>query len=88
MGQEIIVAIDSVEYNVDLADDFFDLPSEVQAALEEANAASSEGPTTQPVTPAKAPSAEPPSAAQEKESPVNSATQKPDPPSPDAAEQP
>ncbi len=88
MGQEIIVTIDSIEYNVDLADDFFDLPSEVQAALEEANAASSEGPTTQPVTPAEAPSAEPPSAAQEKESPVNSTTQKRDPPSPDAAEQP
>jgi len=88
MGQEVIVTVESVEYNVDLADDFFDLPSEVQAALDEANAASSGEPTTQPVTPAEGPSGEPPSAAQEKEPPDNSTTQKPDPPSSDAAEQP
>ncbi len=88
MGHEFITTIDSVEYNVDLADDFFDLPDEVRAALEEADAGSGEGPTTQPVTPAEAPSAEPLSTEQEKESPDNSTTQKPDPPSPDAAGQP
>ncbi|MCH8054382.1 MAG: hypothetical protein IH895_09990 [Planctomycetes bacterium] len=88
MGHEFITTIDSVEYNVDLADDFFDLPDDVRAALEEADAGSSEGPTTQPVTPAEAPSAEPPSADQEKDPPGNPATQEADPPSPDAAEQP
>ncbi len=66
MGHEFITTIDSVEYNVDLADGFFDLPDEVRAALDEALTASSEGPTTQPTTPAKAPSAEPPSDAAEK----------------------
>ncbi|MCZ6655430.1 MAG: hypothetical protein O7D91_20675 [Planctomycetota bacterium] len=88
MGHEFITTIDSVEYNVDLADDFFDLPDDVRAALEEALAGSSEGPSTQPVTPADAPSAEPPSADQEKDPPGNPATQEADPPSPDAAEQP
>ena len=88
MGRMVVTTIDSVEYNFDLADDFFDLPDEVRAALEEANAASAEGPTTEPVTPTEAPSAEPPSADQEKDPPGNPATQEADPPSPDAAEQP
>ncbi len=88
MGHEFITTIDSVEYNVDLAEDFFDLPDDVRAALEEALAGSSEGPRTQPVTPADAPSAEPPSADQEKDLPGNPTTQEADPPSPDAAEQP
>ena len=88
MGHEFITTIDSVEYNVDLADDFFDLPDDVRAALEEALAGSSEGPRTQPVTPADAPSAEPPSADQEKDLPGNPTTQEADPPSPDATEQP
>ena len=88
MGREFVTTIDSVEYNVDLADDFFDLPDEVRAALEEALSGSSEGPTTQPVTPTEAPSAEPPSAEQEEDAPGNAATKEPDPPSPDAAEQP
>ena len=88
MGQVVVTTIDSVEYNIDLVEDFFDLPDEVRAALEEANAASAEGPTTEPVTPTEAPSAEPPSTEQENEPPENSTTQKPDPPSPDAAEKP
>ena len=88
MGHEFITTIDSVEYNVDLADDFFDLPDDVRAALEEALAASDEEPTTQPVTPTEAPSDEPHSADQEKDPPGNPTTQEADPPSPDAAEQP
>lgn len=48
LGQEFVTTIDSVEYNVDLADDFFDLPDEVRAALDEANAASIDGPTLNP----------------------------------------
>lgn len=88
LGHEFITTIDRIEYNVDLADDFFDLPDEVRAALEEADAASSEGPTTQPVTPVEAPTAEPPSEDQEKDLPGNRGTQEADPPSADAAEEP
>lgn len=50
MGQEMITIMDSVEVNVDLPTDIFDLPEEVQAALEEREAESGGAPTTQPAT--------------------------------------
>ena len=88
MGRKVVTTIDSVEYNVDLADDFFNLPDEVQTALEEALAASSEGPTTQPAAPTEAPSDEPPAADPGENPADNPATQEADSPSPDATKQP
>ena len=48
MGQEMITIMDSVEVNVDLPADIFDLPEEVQVALEEKQAEAGGVPTSQP----------------------------------------